>query len=155
LEIGPKDLPKSTIVLARRDNGKKETVAWDQLSKRVTEVMDDIQKTLLANATKIRDERVARITKWEEFIPSLDARKIVLSPWCDQTSCEDEIKVKTSGKKEEKTEEQLKKEEEFEPLTGAAKSLCIPFEQPPLADGAKCFHCGNPAKHWCMWGRSY
>jgi len=40
-------------------------------------------------------------------------------------------------------------------LTGAAKTLCIPFEQQPLPEGTKCFACGKDAKVKALWGRSY
>ena len=45
--------------------------------------------------------------------------------------------------------------EEEEVLTGAAKTLCIPFEQEPIQEGTKCFHCGSDAKVRALWGRSY
>jgi len=37
----------------------------------------------------------------------------------------------------------------------AAKTLCIPFEQPPLPEGTPCFVSGKPATCWVLWGRSY
>jgi prolyl-tRNA synthetase len=37
----------------------------------------------------------------------------------------------------------------------AAKTLCKPFDQPPLPEGTKCFVSGLPAKAWVLWGRSY
>lgn len=40
-------------------------------------------------------------------------------------------------------------------LTGAAKTLCIPLEQPVLSADCKCFYCGEPAKVTALWGRSY
>jgi prolyl-tRNA synthetase len=36
-----------------------------------------------------------------------------------------------------------------------AKSLCIPFEQPEMPEGALCFASGKPAKNWGLFGRSY
>ena len=41
-----------------------------------------------------------------------------------------------------------------------AKSLCIPFEQPSGADAlvpgvTKCVKCGEDAKHYTLFGRSY
>ncbi|KAF3515906.1 hypothetical protein DY000_02061964 [Brassica cretica] len=39
--------------------------------------------------------------------------------------------------------------------TGAAKTLCSPFEQPELPEGTLCFASGKPAKKWTYWGRSY
>ena len=40
-------------------------------------------------------------------------------------------------------------------LTGSAKTLCIPFEQPELPANAVCFACGAKATTWALWGRSY
>jgi len=40
-------------------------------------------------------------------------------------------------------------------LSGAAKTICIPNEQEPLPEGAKCFSCGKDAKKRVYWGRSY
>ena len=45
-------------------------------------------------------------------------------------------------------------------LTAAAKSLCVPFNQPPMPEGQKCFTelgrlQGKLATKWCLWGRSY
>ena len=37
----------------------------------------------------------------------------------------------------------------------AAKTLCKPFDQPPLPEGTPCFVSGLPAKTWVLWGRSY
>jgi prolyl-tRNA synthetase len=46
--------------------------------------------------------------------------------------------------------------EEEEVLTGAAKTLCLPFEpKTPLKEGDKCFHCGKEAKIIALWGRTY
>ena len=46
------------------------------------------------------------------------------------------------------------KQDERAPSMGA-KSLCIPFEQPKLDAGCKCVNCGQPAKRWALFGRSY
>ena len=36
-----------------------------------------------------------------------------------------------------------------------AKTLCIPFEQPVMKEGTKCFACDAKAKSYALWGRSY
>lgn len=157
LDLGPKDYENSTICIVRRDNGAKEFgITYDKLADKLHEVLEDIQKGLFEKAKKIRDERLYKVTKWEDFIPALDSKNIVLTPWCERGSCEDDVKVKTGPKKEEEEKkEKSKNEEDFEPITGAAKTLCIPFDQNPLEEGTKCFHCGEKAKVWCLWGRSY
>ena len=73
-----------------------------------------------------------------------------LTPWCNEE--EEEEKVKHWSKAEA-----LKGEEEDErsATSAAAKTLCIPFEQPPLPEGTKCWFTGKPAVNWTLWGRSY
>ena len=51
-------------------------------------------------------------------------------------------------------EEDVKKRSTTADAAGA-KTLCIPFEQPPLPEGTLCFASGKPAKNWALWGRSY
>jgi len=176
LEFGPKDMENNTVVLARRDGAPKEVVPLDKLVERVGEMLVDIHRLLLEKATQTRNERISRIAKWEEFVPALDKRNMVLTPWCEQKDCEETVKEKTGPQKKEKGEEVKKKEEaakrdddnnnaaapaddiEFTPLTSAAKTLCLPHNpdlQTPIAEGTACFHCGAKATKWCLWGRSY
>jgi len=151
IEVGPKDVENKVVVLARRDTGAKETVPQDKVAEVVLERLQDIQKSLLERATQERDTHTVRVTEWSQFVPTLDGKNIALCPWCDRTSCEDDVK-KRSG------EESLKQKEEENTgfrLTGAAKTLCIPFNQPDLPEGTKCFSCNEPAKKWTLFGRSY
>src|SRR3979490_2566484 len=50
LEIGPKDIEKSQVVLARRDTREKAGVAMDGLVDRVRGLLDEIQRNLLERA---------------------------------------------------------------------------------------------------------
>jgi prolyl-tRNA synthetase len=63
---------------------------------------------------------------------------MVMAPWAD----------------EEEVEEDVKKRSATADAMGA-KTLCLPFVQPPLPAGARCFASGKPAKNWALWGRSY
>jgi len=168
LNMGPKDIDNQTIEFVRRDTGAKEVVPLAQLVTKVEQYLENIQTSLFEKAKKVRDERMAIVTQWADFVPGLDKKSMVLTPWCDTTKCEDEVKEKTSPKKEEKKEEPKKKKEEdqgkseatehFESLTGAAKTLCKPLEQsqyPAINHDSKCFNCGQSAKTWVLWGRSY
>ena len=71
------------------------------------------------------------------------------------TGCEEDIKIRSAKESLERMSEKEKVEAEKATLTGAAKSLCVPFEQPALPEGAKCFACGKPAVNWTLFGRSY
>ncbi len=163
LEIGPKDVENKTVMLVRRDlpfKEAKQSVPQTDIITYVPKLLEEIQVNMLTKATKVRDERIAKISKWEEFVPSLDQRKIVLAPWCEVSECEDQIKEKSGQQSVTQIQhaanpEEPQEEGTVEALTGAAKSLCIPFDQPPLAEGAVCFHCGRLAKVHCLFGRSY
>mmetsp|Transcript_29974 Transcript_29974/g.96156 ORF Transcript_29974/g.96156 Transcript_29974/m.96156 type:complete len:100 (+) Transcript_29974:329-628(+) len=99
-----------------------------------------MHKEMLVRATKERDGRITTITKWEEFTPALNNKHMVLAPWCEDKESEEWAKNKSS---EESAE------------GGAAKTLCIPFDQPPMPKGTKCFITGKPATRWTLFGRSY
>jgi len=151
IELGPRDIEAGTVVIVRRDGGGKETVAQADLVKIVTQRLDEMQAALLAKATAERDQHVIKVTEWSQFVPALDGKNITLCAWCDTTACEDAVKKKSG-------EESLKaKADEVTGfrLTGSAKTLCIPFAQPELPEGTKCFACENIAKKWTLFGRSY
>ena len=46
LALGPKDLQKQTVELARRDTGAKEFVPWAQALQRIQQLLEEIQVTL-------------------------------------------------------------------------------------------------------------
>ena len=165
-DVGPMDLEKGTVTIVRRDKeGKsaKEVVTCDDaLAKKTLDLMDEIHKGMFEKAKKILDERTVQVLTWEKFTPALDGRNMVLAPFCKDSACEDQIKDKSKKEGGEKAtikadlvEGDEKMEEGLESLTGAAKSLNMPFVQPPLAQDAVCFHCGKKALTWCLFGRSY
>ena len=43
IELGPKDMESQSIMLARRDTGAKETVAWTDVTARVPQLLEQIQ----------------------------------------------------------------------------------------------------------------
>ena len=53
LEIGPKDIEKSQVVLARRDTREKASVAMDGLPAHVVALLDEIQKALYQRALDV------------------------------------------------------------------------------------------------------
>src|SRR6476620_4728694 len=67
LEIGPKDIEKSQVLLARRDTREKASVAMDGLAERVVDLLKQIQDTLFARALKFREEHTTRVSSYDEF----------------------------------------------------------------------------------------
>ncbi|SEF73511.1 prolyl-tRNA synthetase [Caloramator fervidus] len=131
LEVGPKDIEKNQVVLARRDTMEKIVVAMDNLEQEVLKLLDDIHANMLEMARRHRDERTYVATNLEEFKYIVENKPgFIKAMWCGDRACEDKIKEETG-----------------------ATSRCIPFDQETLSD--KCVCCGKPAKHMVYWGRAY
>jgi len=149
IELGERDLAQNQVMFARRDGDKKEAVPMDNLAEAVKKILGDIQTNLFNKAKARKDAHLKKTTSWAEFLTFLNDKNVVMVPFCLEGDCEGIVKKKSA--EESKA---LKTDEKFQ-LTGAAKSLCIPFEQPEMPTGTKCFCCGQPAKSWTIFGRSY
>ncbi|KAH9941159.1 prolyl-tRNA synthetase [Epithele typhae] len=150
LEIGPADLAKQQTLSARRDTGAKAPLQLADITTAVSGLLETIQADMFARAQKAYFECLKTITRWEDVVPTLDDKCVVVMPWCETEACEDDIK-ECSAQASEPTDERA-------PSAGA-KSLCIPFDQsrwPKIEPGVtKCVGCGKDAKRWTMFGRSY
>ena len=69
IEIGPRDLEKGSIALARRDQGVKEKTfpAAAEFLGQVTGILQNIQDQLLVRATAFRDLNMVKIDDKAEF----------------------------------------------------------------------------------------
>lgn len=150
VEFGPKDLAAGQVTAVRRDNGEKFVVKLDEVEKRIPELLEQVQTGLLEKARKDFDEHRVLVEDWKDFVPTLNAKNVILSPWCGRPECEDEIKD-ASAKKDDGEDEEY---DERAPSMGA-KSLCIPYDQPALKPNQKCVRCDEKAVTFCMFGRSY
>ncbi|KAJ3788535.1 hypothetical protein GGU10DRAFT_384849 [Lentinula aff. detonsa] len=150
LEIGPNDLAKQQTLTVRRDNGVKSAVALDNIASTVSQLLESVQNDMFKRAQETFHSRLKEVTKWEDVVPTLDSKNVVVLPWCEREACEEDIKER-SAKASEPTDERA-------PSAGA-KSLAIPFDQSrwtAIEPGkTKCPACGNDAKRWTMFGRSY
>ncbi|KDQ60189.1 hypothetical protein JAAARDRAFT_32570 [Jaapia argillacea MUCL 33604] len=150
LELGPIDLGKKQTISVRRDTGVKAPIALTDIGTSVQKLLDTVQSDMFSKAKAIYDSRLKEVTKWEDVVPTLDSKCVVVMPWCEQDKCEDDIKER-SARGSEQTDERA-------PSAGA-KSLAIPFDQArwtPIEPGkTKCPACGTDAKRWTMFGRSY
>jgi len=98
LEIGPKDIEKSSVVLARRDTREKLPTAMDGLAARVIALLDEIQGALLARARAFREEHTTRVAGYDEFKAAMEGRPgFVIAGWCGSEDCEAQIKAETQA----------------------------------------------------------
>ena len=132
LEIGPKDIEKSTVVLARRDTREKSFTPMEGLAAHVEQLLVTIQQALFDRAVQFRAEHTSETTDYDEFKRIMDGRPgFVISPWCGSAACEAAIKTETQ-----------------------ATIRNIPFSSAP-AEGRTCLKCGQPAVAHAWFAKAY
>ncbi|XP_050354067.1 bifunctional glutamate/proline--tRNA ligase [Nymphalis io] len=151
VELGPKDLAKGSVVAVRRVATDKLSIPRADAPARLRALLEQTHDEMLAKATKERDERLSFVTKWDDFTNALERKHMLLSPFCGEIPCEDNIKNDSARNDDDQTSEVKG------PAMGA-KSLCIPFEPPrQLTAEDRCIHpaCNNKPKFITLFGRSY
>jgi prolyl-tRNA synthetase len=67
-EIGPKDIAKNGVFLARRDTGEKGSVERGALVATIGQRLNDIQHNLFQRALKLREENTRTIDTLDDFL---------------------------------------------------------------------------------------
>ncbi len=132
LEIGPKDVAKDTVVLARRDKPGKEGksfVPQEGLPSAVNKTLSEIQTALYERALAFREANTQDPKDYAEFKAAVETG-FAFSFWCGRAKCEEQIKEETK-----------------------ATMRCIPLDQP--GGEGRCICCGQPAKEKAIFGRAY
>lgn len=149
LEVGPKDMAAGEVRAVRRFDGQKEQMKADGLAATVKAALDAIHDGMFARAKAERDAHVKIVEDWDLVVPTLDAKNLVLMPWCEAPECEESIKKRTA-----RPAGDVAGSEDARAPSMGAKSLCIPHVQPKKAEG-KCLACDAPCKSYTLFGRSY
>ncbi len=98
MEIGPKDIEKSAVMVARRDTRTKESMPMEGLADAVVAKLDEIQAALLQRARTFREEHTTRVSSYDEFKSAMEGRPgFVIAGWCGSAECEAEIKAETQA----------------------------------------------------------
>jgi prolyl-tRNA synthetase len=132
IEIGPKDVEKGSVALARRDRPGREGksfVPQAGLAATVANLLTDIQKTLLERATAFRDSHIFDPKDYAELTEVVQ-NGWALSYWCESAECEAKVKEDTK-----------------------ATTRCIPLGQEECH--GKCIVCGEDARHKVYFAKAY
>ena len=97
IEIGPKDIAKNQLVLAKRHNQTKTSIDINSFTEKISSELKNIQKEMFDAAKKILDERVVRVSEYQQFKKELEDGKMIDCSWCGNQTCEDKIKEETSA----------------------------------------------------------
>jgi prolyl-tRNA synthetase len=132
VEIGPKDVEKGSVALARRDKPGREGksfVSQEGLASTVSNLLVEIQAALLKRATEFRDANIHNVTTYDE-LKEVVKDGWAFSYWCESRECEAKVKEDTK-----------------------ATTRNIPFDQP--SEGGNCVICGKPSKRKVYFAKAY
>jgi prolyl-tRNA synthetase len=138
IEIGPKDIEESQVVLFRRDLNTKEKVLFADLFDSLKKISMEFTDNLRSQADDDFEESLAIATTKEELVSEINKGKLVRIPFCsidpDGKKCFDELKAATDG--------------------GEVRGIRMDITEVPEHD-EQCVICGNKAKHYVYVARSY
>lgn len=132
IEVGPKDIEKGSVAIARRDipgREGKSFVPQEGLAARVGETLNEIQSALYERALAFRESNIEEPTDYTAFQNSVQ-NGWAITYWCGGKDCEAKIKEDTK-----------------------ATTRCIPLNQ--NAEPGKCIVCGKPAKEKAYFAKAY
>ena len=127
IEIGPKDVEKNELTLVRRDSSKKKSISLKEAEKTIKTELQDLEKSLYANAETLLKENMHSVLTIEE---AKQKTGIVALPWCGNKDCALEIENVLEG-----------------------NTLGEPIENADCSE--HCPVCGSPAKTWMRYAKSY
>ncbi len=132
MEIGPKDVAKGSVALARRDipgRDGKSFVYQENILEQTREMLDAIQASMLQRALTFRQENTYDPKNYGELAEVVE-KGWALSWWCGSAECEARVKEDTK-----------------------ATTRCIPLEQ----EGGQgpCIVCGKPSDKKVIFARAY
>ncbi|MCL2135052.1 MAG: proline--tRNA ligase [Candidatus Bathyarchaeota archaeon] len=131
VEIGPRDLKNSQVVMVRRDTGQKMFVKETDVLSMVEFLLQDIQENLFTKAKTILQEKITVVNSYDEFKQIVESKGgFIKASWCGSSECEAKIKEETG-----------------------ATIRVITFENE--VPKTNCVYCNNVGKNVAHFARSY
>jgi prolyl-tRNA synthetase len=132
IEVGPKDVEKGSLALARRDRPGREGktfVPQANIALQVGELLETIQTSLFERALAFRKANTHEVEDYTGLVEAVQDGW-AFAWWCGKASCEAKVKEETK-----------------------ATTRCIPLEQP--GGSGRCVVCGEPAEKKVIFARAY
>ena len=141
IEIGPRDIAKDALMMARRDRSPKEkqSLSKSVFLETIPSILDEIQQGLFDRALAFQKAYTRPIDDPSEFNAFFTPKNtdkpeihggFALSHWCGEAECEDRIKQDL-----------------------AVTIRCIPFDA--LEETGKCICCGRPSRRRVVFAKAY
>jgi prolyl-tRNA synthetase len=138
IEVGPKDIDKGQLVLARRipeGEERKQFLPEAEVIASMRQRLDDYQAFLLERARLRREENSHRgVDSYDRFREIMEGEGgFVFAGWCGSAACEEKVKDDTK-----------------------ATIRCLPFEEFRSETApAACLVCGAAATSEAIWAKAY
>ncbi len=136
INIGQKDIENQTLEIVRRDNRYKKTIPLLDLEKEIANIFTDIENSIFSNAEKYLRDQTKRVSNYREFVEQFNnSNGFVISGWCGNEECENNIKEETG-----------------------ADIRVIPFNQKDLSKDENlnnCIYCNKKSLNIAVFGRAY
>jgi prolyl-tRNA synthetase len=142
VEVGPRDIEKNAVFVARRDKSPKEKYgqAREEFIASVPALLKEMQDGMFAKAKAYRDENTREIDSYSDFAAFFTPKNaekpeihggFAMSHWCGDQACEDKITEELS-----------------------VTIRCIPFDDEKSGAG-KCVVCGKESKGRVPFAKAY
>lgn len=130
IAIGPKDMEKGSVEVARRDTLTKEFVSQDGIELFIKKLLGEIQENIYNKALKFREENTIEVNDYETFKTKIEDGGFLLCHWDGTAETEEKIKNETK-----------------------ATIRCIPFDR--KEEEGVCIYSGKPSKGRVIFARAY
>lgn len=132
IELGPKDVAKQQVVMARRDTKEKMIVPLLEVSGKLSQTLEDVQVELFKRHSAFVTSHTHTVTAFDQFKLLADKTAgFIQSFHCGQEACEAAIKEETK-----------------------ATARVIPFDQPDSSKST-CVRCSQPATYQVLFAKAY
>ena len=130
IEIGPKDIEKQKVVLAKRHNKEKLDLSFGDINDKIELILEQIQKEMLLAAKDILENQTKIIKDYSEFKNTIEKGGFLKAAWCGNQECEEKIKEETG-----------------------ADIRVIPFDSND--EQGRCLYCNSQSKVIPIFARGY
>lgn len=130
IELGPRDISESSVILVSRDNGEKRKIPMQDLSNEVKISLEAIQSRMFARASSNLEKMTATVSSLDDLSKVIEKNGgFAKGYWCESRQCEEKVKESTG-----------------------ADIRVIPFDQ---SSEGRCVVCSSPSKKLVYFARAY
>jgi prolyl-tRNA synthetase len=130
IALGPRDIEKGTVELARRDTLEKQVLPREGVAARIVSLLEEIQEGIYQKALDFREKNTYRVETWDELVDVLDHKKgFALAHWDGTRESEDRIRETK------------------------ATIRCLPLEN--TQESGKCVVSGKPSRQRVVIAKAY